>query len=157
MLQDIGSPRGIAHDLANKYWSTICSNAIRAAINLGGNYNAGEVVVGEHVFDNNCRLSWIVAATGIDPLQISIYTEFSAASGGIVSGRNVIYLTDSGAIDAERTNADEGEMIRPTMITMAAALEMLKCFSELIVQATVNGIVTIANSYTMKADSIVKG
>lgn len=154
MLQDIGSPRGIAHEISRKYWSKILGNVARAGIAITADYKSGEVVVGGHVFPDEGRLDWAINMYESNPFEMSVYVEFTAASGGSISGRLIVILKDDGSIDSERTNALDHHVGNPTMLTMAANQETIKCFKGLLDQASVDGIVTVANSSTLGADEI---
>lgn len=157
MLQDIGSPRGIAHAMANKYWPTICSKLVVAAAELTADFAEGDIVIGEYAFSDGSLLNWAVNAHD-SATRLSILFEFTSADGGGgLSSRTILTVDEStGEIDKDRTNADESSMQAPSMQTLNANIRTAECFQQLLtVEAST--IVNRVNSYTLKAGVITKG
>lgn len=155
MLQDIGSARGIAHAITNRYWPNICTKYVEAAAALVANFEEDEVILGEYTFADGSLLNWVVSAYEVVN-QRSVILEFSSVAGGSVSSRTILTMTDMGEIDRDRTNASDSTLLAPTMPTFTSNIRAAECFNTLLT-TDASTIVNKTNSFVLKAGAIVKG
>lgn len=153
MLQSISSNRGIAQHIANKYWPIVCSKLFPACVALVADYDADEIIIGEHVFSSGVQLFWTVNSEA--PGTRRVMLELCIAGLGISSVSDFI-LADTGLIDPKRSDPTATLMQNPTTTIMQDNIKILDAIKQ-IIDGDVSTFITQGASYKLGDEVITKG